>query len=385
MGCEPELLKIEAKPTATQKIDLPDGVPPLTSLYMYIAGSCNLACRHCWISPTFEPDNSKGQFLKLEYIKKAVREAKPLGLQSVKLTGGEPMLHPQIREIVEFLESESIGMIMETNGTLIDDEMARFLKSKHHFNFISVSVDGATAETHETLRGVPGSFEKAIFGIKALVKVSLQPQMICTLHKGNVADIDEIINFAENLGCGSIKFNNIQQLGRGELFNDDQRLSVPETLALFNKIENDHAHQIKLKIFFDIPIAFFPTRKLLDSSLNSCNVKNILGIIANGEISLCGIGVTTKDLVFGNINDDSLNQIWQANPILQKIRKEIPGKLDGICGNCIHKHTCLGVCVAANYQSSKKINSANCFCKTAEEIDLFPISRKSINFTGGKK
>ena len=113
MGCEPELLKKKAMPTTTRKLDLPEGVPPLTSLYMYIAGSCNLACRHCWISPTYEPDNTKGQFLKLEYIKKAVTEAKPLGLQSVKLTGGEPMLHPQFREIVDYIE---IGKHQHNNG-----------------------------------------------------------------------------------------------------------------------------------------------------------------------------------------------------------------------------------------------------------------------------
>jgi radical SAM protein with 4Fe4S-binding SPASM domain len=117
--------------------------------------------------------------------------------------------------------------------------------------------------------------------------------------------------------------------------------------------------------------------------MNCCNVHNILGIIANGEISLCGIGVTTKDLVFGNMNNDSIKQIWQTNHILKKIREEIPNDLDGICGNCIHKYTCLGVCIASNYQSSKKINSANYFCERAEEINLFPIYRKIKNFNGG--
>ena len=148
MGCEPEVLTNKA-PAAQCKPDLPEGVPPLTSLYMYIAGSCNLACRHCWISPTYEPDNSKGQFLKLEYVKKAVTEAKPLGLRSVKLTGGEPMLHPQFREIVDYLDSEGIDIIIETNGTLIDKETSFYLKSKKKITFISVSIDGDRAETHE--------------------------------------------------------------------------------------------------------------------------------------------------------------------------------------------------------------------------------------------
>ena len=63
------------------QLDLPEGVPPLTSLYIYAAGSCNLACRHCWIVPKFQPDGVGGPYVKLEYVEKAIREGKPLGLQ----------------------------------------------------------------------------------------------------------------------------------------------------------------------------------------------------------------------------------------------------------------------------------------------------------------
>src|SRR4030065_2458530 len=103
-----------------KKLDLPDGVPPLTSLYLYIAGSCNLACRHCWIAPNYLPDSKGGLFVKLEHVEKAIREAKPLGLRSVKLTGGEPTLHPQFRDIVTLVGEAGLDIILETKGTLID-------------------------------------------------------------------------------------------------------------------------------------------------------------------------------------------------------------------------------------------------------------------------
>src|SRR5450759_5333435 len=86
--------------------------PPLHTLYLYIAGACNLACRHCWIAPGFDPEARGGRFIPLEYVEKAVREAKPLGLASVKLTGGEPMLHPRFREIVSFVAKEGVSMVM---------------------------------------------------------------------------------------------------------------------------------------------------------------------------------------------------------------------------------------------------------------------------------
>jgi len=93
MPCEEESSRIPDE--AAEKLDLPPAVPPLTSLYLYIAGSCNLACRHCWITPSYQPDGGNGQFVKLEYVDKAIREARPLGLRSIKLTGGEPTLHPR--------------------------------------------------------------------------------------------------------------------------------------------------------------------------------------------------------------------------------------------------------------------------------------------------
>jgi SynChlorMet cassette radical SAM/SPASM protein ScmF len=224
MSCVSELLEKEAMPTATRKLDLPDGVPPLTSLYMYISGSCNLACRHCWISPTYDPDNSKGEFLKLDYIKKAVREAKPLGLQTVKLTGGEPMLHPQFCEIIDYLDTENISITMETNGTLIDDIMAKYLKTKVNFSFVSVSLDGHNSEIHEKIRSVTGCFQKTMNGISALVKAGIKPQVICSIYQGNSREIENFVQLAETLGCGSVKFNLIQKMGRGDDFSQSEGL-----------------------------------------------------------------------------------------------------------------------------------------------------------------
>ncbi len=68
--------------------DLPEGVPPLTSLYLYISGACNLACRHCWITPTFETGKNGGRHVSTTHVEKAIHQGVPLGLQTVKLTGG---------------------------------------------------------------------------------------------------------------------------------------------------------------------------------------------------------------------------------------------------------------------------------------------------------
>ncbi len=361
----------------TRTLDLPEGVPPLHSLYMYIAGSCNLACRHCWIEPDFSPDQSKGKFLRPEWAKKAVVEAKPLGLQSVKLTGGEPLFHPQFREIVELIDQEKIDITIETNGTLVDDDLARFLKAASRVRFISVSVDGAKAETHEALREVAGSFDKAVSGIRALVKAGFKPQLICTLHRGNIGEIAEVIALAERLGCGSVKFNHVQQMGRGERMHEEkQELSVEEIIRTYQHIESEFVPRSRVSVLFHIPLAFYSIRKLVNGNLGRCNVLNILGVLSGGELSLCGVGVLMPELIYGHLSCDKLQDVWTEAPGLKELRRLIPGQLKGICGQCLLRDICLGECVANSYHAVKMLNFQYYFCHQAVEKGLFPSSRR---------
>ncbi len=68
---------------------------PLEQIYFYLTEGCNLACRHCWLSPKLQKDNITHPSLSMELFESIVEQAKPLGLESVKLTGGEPLLHSQ--------------------------------------------------------------------------------------------------------------------------------------------------------------------------------------------------------------------------------------------------------------------------------------------------
>ena len=357
-------------------LDLPEGVPPLTSLYIYAAGSCNLACRHCWIVPKFQPDGDGGPYIKLEYVEKAIREAKPLGLRSIKLTGGEPMMHPQFRELATLINDAGLDITVETNGTLVDAGLARFLKDAVRVCFISVSLDGIKPETHDALRGVPGSFERAVAGIKNLVEVGFHPQVICTLHRGNVSEMASVVAFAEQLGCGSVKFNHVQEAGRGEKFREDQGLDVAEIIQLYRRVEDELVPRSGIPIHFDIPFAFFPIRKLLNDSLGRCTVKNILGMLATGDLALCGIGTTIPELIYGHVETEDVHDVWCSSPGLMRLRQEIPLQLEGICGQCLYRDLCQGECVANNFHSAGKLNAPYYFCDHAEQLGLFPASRR---------
>jgi len=376
MPCETEEISAQAVHPTVPPLDLPKGIPPLSSLYLYISGSCNLACRHCWIAPTYQSSGDNGQHVKLEHVRKAIREAKPLGLQSVKLTGGEPTLHPQFRELVSLIDEEKLSIIIETNGTLVDDDLAAFLKQTPYVSFISVSLDGIDAETHEALRGVAGCYERTLAGIRALVDVGFYPQLICTLHRGNVSQMAEMVMLGESLGCGSVKFNHVQHMGRGEQYAEERGLEVAEIIQLYEHMEKEIAPRSKVKVYFDIPLAFYPIRKLLDDSLSQCNVQNILGMLAGGELSLCGIGFTVPEMIYGHIENDTLRDVWCNSPGLTLLREQIPARLEGICGQCLHRDICQGCCIANNFHVAGRLNAPYQFCDRAEALGLFPASRK---------
>jgi len=359
--------------------DTGNGIPPLRSLYFYIAGACNLACRHCWIAPGFDPDAHSGKFLPLDLLKKAVHEAKPLGLSSVKLTGGEPMLHPEFREIVSFLSKEGISFTMETNGTLITADNAELLKNSKAMSFVSVSIDGTDALTHDDLRGVKGSYTRAVKGIEHLVKAGYHPQMICTLHKGNLNQIDELVQFADNMGCGSIKFNHLQDVGRGADMAFAEAIPIAELPKIYRGVDKRY-RKSGIRVFFDIPPAFRSLNDILHSPPGMCSVLTILGILSGGEAALCGIGVEVPELVFGHLHKSSLADIWNSAPGLELLRKTIPDGLEGICSNCIHVNSCLGLCVAHNYHDSGRMNASCGFCSEMDAIELFPDSRKKIAY-----
>lgn len=358
------------------KITLPKGVPPLTSIYFYIAGSCNLACKHCWISPEFKKNPKGGKFVKPEYIRSAIKQAKPLGLNSVKLTGGEPLLHPQFKEILSIIREENLSSPIETNGVLIDEEMAEFLSANKRKPFVSISIDGSKAKTHEDLRGVKGCFKKSVNAVKYLVRKGIRPQIICSLHEGNISEIDEVVEMAEGLGCESVKFNLIQEIGRGKSYNEKFGLSVIKTLELYHYVENTIAPRTKMRVVYDIPMAFHPIKRFLNKNTGRCHVLNILGMLSSGELSLCGIGTTVLELIYGHIKNGDLKKVWCKNAGLQSLRKKIPEKFEGICYNCIHREFCLGTCIANNYFRTGRLNASYYFCEEADKLNLFPSNRK---------
>ena len=349
----------------------------LKYLYFYLTDGCNLNCRHCYINPKFIFKNSNIKFLDLEVFEKVIKEAKTLGLIGVKLTGGEPLLHPKIEEIFEIIKKENLKLILETNATLITKSLAKKIKNIN--SFVAVSLDGKDSYTYEWIRGITGSFSLFKKGFSNLVSEGIRPQVIITLMKRNKDEISDIIKFAKSLKASSIKINPMQPIMRAEsLYKDNQSLSIEELIKIGNYIENFLSKEINIPIFFHHPIVFRPLSKIFFKegyNCGTCKILNILGVISNGSYGLCGISEFVPELNFGLAKENSIIDIWNENPILREIRTGLPNRLEGVCKICIFKSLCLGACLAQNYYLTKNLWSGFWYCQEAKERGLFPLNR----------
>jgi SynChlorMet cassette radical SAM/SPASM protein ScmF len=375
------------------KDQLLDGIPALTTFYLYLTSGCNLACRHCWITPTFAKGDletfAKGrlgadQYLDVDLLRQAVAEAKPLGLVSAKLTGGEPTLHPDFVKIVDLLTNEGLELFMETNGTLIDAELAHYLKEKTTLRHVSVSLDGDNANTHDSFRNVSGSFAAALRGLKNLVAAGFNPQVIMSIYRDNIHEVDSLVKLAVENGAGSVKFNPVTSGGRGlSMHEKGENLDFDGVLAFSRYMSGELQKRTPIPLFIGIPPALSTVGQLMDTGgqNGSCHVRNILGILGDGEMALCGIGRNVPELCFGRLGQDSIKETWVSHPTLVQLRKDLDGPYPDVCGDCIHATGCQTLCVANNYLDGGRLVVPTAMCAEAVSRGVFPDSRriKSIN------
>ncbi len=345
--------------------------PSLNTLYFYICDICNLRCQHCWISPMLKKRGYRPQVSIEEYIQ-FVEQALPLGLSYVKITGGEPLLREDLWEFLEYLSRRGIATGIETNGTLITEDNAQFfvqMKTK-----ISISLDAADPKIHDDLRGVVGAYKRTLRGIERLRKYGNDVYIVMALYKHNLFQIKPLFDLCQHLGVKAVKINPIVPLGRGEqLEADGSLLHIKEILDLVHYVQEDLDSSYDFRAAIHLPCAFLPLSKIGDSP--QCPFKNLLSVLANGNISFCGLGYSAQDWKMGNIKDTNLRTLWETNETLNYIREKLPGCLEGVCQICLMKKFCGGGCRALAFSQYGSFTAPSPFCQALYKNGLFPVTR----------
>jgi SynChlorMet cassette radical SAM/SPASM protein ScmF len=348
-------------------------LPELTALYYHVTDRCNLRCRHCWVRGEA---GTPANHLSLDEAEDIVLQALPLGLRNVKLTGGEPFLVSWILDFVEFCGAHGVAVSFETNGTLITSAVAQRL-ARFRILCVSVSLDGSQPAIHEEIRMVPGSFEAALAGIRQTVSAGIFTVVLIAVYKQNLADLEQTIRLAESLHVNRVKINPIVPIGRAkDLEQMGELLSIEERIRLFDTVgEIRKGTRIPVEMHF--PLLLCPASRMRRDMYCACSIRNMLGVMADGTLCLCGLAHTDRRAIYANIRDTTLHELWCETPpqIIHEIRTGLPQNLSGVCGRCIFRHQCAGACRAKAFMDTGSILGPDPVCQEAFEAGLVPAGR----------
>jgi radical SAM protein with 4Fe4S-binding SPASM domain len=353
---------------------------------------CNLRCKHC-----YENAGQKRSELSTSEAKQVLdilSKMSNIGLPAISFSGGEPLARKDFFELAAYAKKRIGYVSIASNGTLITGDNAKRIKDAG-VDYVEISIDGATAAVHDWFRGVPGSFEKAMQGIKNSLKQGVDTCIATVLHRDNMVELNKLIGLSKELGVRFMHFNYIPT-GRAKThieldLTPDQRYHVLETigkeiLSLYvqKKEEEDKYGKSGVKVdrFFSTCPQYASVTKELSHSVGAKfmvqahyaakkgveNVANFLGgcgagrlyccLEPNGDVKPCVFFQTGADTVLGNILKDSFEQIWDTHPLLWKLRTRgdledytVDGKKAG-CGGCPDKYIC-GGCRARAYSYLK--------------------------------
>ena len=159
---------------------------------------CNMNCDMCYVRLSREEMEKQGRLRTADEWLEIARQMKEAGVLFLLLTGGEPFLYPEFRRL--YLELRKMGMIItiNTNGTLIDEDLARFF-GKYKPRRVNITLYGTDEETYTNLCHYPGGYEKTLRGIRLLRKYGVDVKVGGSLARANRDDLDKLLDVQKEL------------------------------------------------------------------------------------------------------------------------------------------------------------------------------------------
>jgi len=320
-----------------------------------VTRSCNLACVHCRAAAQNRPyENELSTAEAFALLDDIVSCATPI----IILTGGEPLLRPDIFELAAYGTSKGLRMTMAPNGTLITADNARRMVETG-IQRISVSLDGATAASHDAFRQVPGAYAGALQGIAHARRAGLEFQINTTITRRNLAELPAIQDLAVELGAVAHHVFLLVPTGRGKDIEEqaidaaqyeqalnwfyEQKYRVPLQLKAtcaphYYRILRQRARQDGKSVTVDAFGLDAMTRGCLGGT-GFCFVSHV------GQVQPCGY----LELDCGNIRHRKFSEIWRDSKIFKDLRDF--SRYQGKCGRCEYLRVC-GGCRARAYEST---------------------------------
>lgn len=157
---------------------------------------CNLNCKMCYVRKSMEDVRKEGGLKSASWWLNLAKDAADCGLLYPLLTGGEPFLHPGFEEILEGMQKMGLQVSINSNGTMIDEERAKFLH-KNCPTRINITLYGASEDTYQRLCGDGNAFGKVRKAVEFLKEYKIPVKFNASITPDNVQDIEQMISYAK--------------------------------------------------------------------------------------------------------------------------------------------------------------------------------------------
>ena len=324
--------------------------------------SCNLSCVHCRAASEF--GHYPGE-LSTDEIKATIDNITSITNPILILTGGEPLLRPDIWEIIDYAQEKGASPVVSTNGTLLTEEVAQNL-AKHNIPRISISIDFPNAEMHDKFRGEEGAFAASIEGIKRTKAHGVGVQVNTTVTKMNHNMLEEMHDLALSLDLDAFHIFLLVPTGRGEDLRDVELTPEEYEEALTWAYNRQQTSPMHFKPT-DAPQYYriIHQKAVEEGSKVSAEQYGLDAITRGclGGITFCFISHTGDvqpcgyfDLQCGNVKEIPYDKIWTESPVLNDLRTY--SKLEGKCGACEYRGVCGGcraraIAISGNYMGEE--------------------------------
>lgn len=356
-----------AAPEVLQHLDSAGLRPPKT-VTLAITGACNLACHHCWVEAGV---SSAVGHTPVRLLKKTITEIATLGGEGLRLSGGEPLCHPAWLELMRF--SRSIGfqtLTLQTNGMLFTDEHVAALRELDFPGLsIQISLDGATAATHDLVRG-SGAFAGTLGGILKLVQEGLAGRvaLFMTEMRHNLDDIPALLEFADNMGIGSFSSGTLVLRGRASVSSTVAPPEKDQYLRLLERYDTDQRFRELYKKFGTISALEWRTDTAVRHEC--CTFIENPYITPSGRIYPCLLCHTDDFSITGVFEKGLAAALSEGIPLWSSLLHISKKRAESMteCHDCPGKAVCAGGCMGRAWGSCGTLLAADDRCEVRQAI-----------------
>ena len=394
-------------------------------VFWEVTKGCNLRCIHCRASATeLSSPTDLPTRTALGIIDQIAEAANPI----LVLSGGEPLYRSDIFQLARYGTDMGLRVALATNGTLVTKDVARMIVDSG-VKRVSISLDGADAQTHDSFRGIPGAFDAAVAGLRNLKALGMSVQINMTIARHNARQLPQVLELARTLGADALHTFLLVPVGCGVDIAAEQMVAPEEYEKMLNWFyDQSLLGGIELKAtcaphYFRVArqrrvadrkaaqaqIApgqgaasgsqhIGPTEMIMPggtgislkpsghpsghpgghpSDMNAATKGCLAGtgvcfISFQGEVYPCGY----LPVIAGDLRKQSFADIWRDSVVFNQLRDT--GNLKGKCGCCEFRNICMG-CRARAFAASGDYLDQEPFCVYEPKTQVVKIAEAPVS------